>query len=132
MLDRLKEYKELIAVMIFFLGGVWWIQDKFPTKSDLKAQISVLECLLGEYMTLTQLQIGHQQLEREIERLNRQINLFQPAGGSGGPALSPAMKQEMSDLVKNRADAQDNLKRVHSEMESINEKLKTHACRKVK
>lgn len=125
MLDRLKEYKELIAIMIFFLSGFLWIQD-------LKSQVSVLGCLLEEYMTLTQLQISHQQKEREVERLSRQINAFPTAAGGDLPALSPAMKQELANLVNDREEAQGKLKRIQSDMESIRDKLQKHACGKKK
>ena len=34
-LDILKEYKELIAVLVFFLGGVLWMFGYFATKKQL-------------------------------------------------------------------------------------------------
>jgi hypothetical protein len=34
-LDTLKEYKELIAILVFFLGGVLWMFGYFATKQQL-------------------------------------------------------------------------------------------------
>jgi hypothetical protein len=34
-LDILKEYKELIAILVFFLGGVLWMFGYFATKQQL-------------------------------------------------------------------------------------------------
>jgi hypothetical protein len=33
-LDILKEYKELIAILVFFLGGVLWMFGYFATKQQ--------------------------------------------------------------------------------------------------
>ena len=57
-LEKLKQYKEIIAITIFFLGGFFWLQAEFPNKSDLRSEVGSLNCQLKSYMLLTQLQIG--------------------------------------------------------------------------
>jgi hypothetical protein len=47
-LDRLKEYKELIAVLVFFLGGFTWIYGYFATKS----QLIEMKCVLNANVSL--------------------------------------------------------------------------------
>jgi hypothetical protein len=39
-LQRLREYRELIAVIVFFIGGALWIFGYFATIEQLKAQES--------------------------------------------------------------------------------------------
>jgi cell division protein FtsB len=130
-IERLREYKELIAVIVFFSGGLWWIEDKYPTKTDLKKQVSVLECLLDKYMNLTQLQIRGRDVEKRTEELNRQISKALPAVLSGDmPPLSPAMKQELTDLEKERQDLQEELKKNKSGMQTINDELQRNGCAK--
>ena len=130
MLDRLKEYKELITLVIFFLGGFWWIDDKYPKKADLKAEIALLQCLLDKYMTLTQYQVRGQALEKRVEELNRHIGKGMPPGVRGGaPALTPAMKQELHDMEEERKERQNDLKRNKSSMEEIQNQLLTNTCK---
>ena len=41
MLAKLKEYKELTAIIVFFLGGFLWLErefDRHPTRGDLKVE----------------------------------------------------------------------------------------------
>jgi hypothetical protein len=42
-LKPVNEYKELIALLLFFLGGAFWIFDYFATKHQVKQ----LQCLLN-------------------------------------------------------------------------------------
>jgi hypothetical protein len=42
LLDTLKDYKELIAILVFFLGGVLWMFGYFATKK----QLTELRCLM--------------------------------------------------------------------------------------
>lgn len=127
MLERLKEYKELIGIIVFFLGGFLWVQNSFPTKSDLKAEIGVLNCLLEKYMTLTQLQIRGRDLEREVQELNGQIGLID-AAGAGGPALSPAMKIEIDGRRDDLAARRNDLKAANLDMRRISDELARNAC----
>jgi hypothetical protein len=42
-LAKLKEYKELIALIMFFVGGIIWLYAAFATKS----YVASIRCLLG-------------------------------------------------------------------------------------
>jgi hypothetical protein len=55
----IKEYKELIATIVFFVGGVLWIFGYFATKEELRGfreaastQNKVLHCLLEKHVQL--------------------------------------------------------------------------------
>jgi hypothetical protein len=127
MLEKLKEYKELISIVVFFLGGIFWIQSQFPTKVDLKSELGVVNCLLEKYMTLTQLQMKGKDIERRIQEQSSQINNL----GGATVALSPAMQQELdakkADLAANRSDAKTNL----ADIQKISDELQRNACGRV-
>jgi hypothetical protein len=55
----LKEYKELIGTLAFFVGGVLWVFGYFATKEELRSfreasssQNKVLHCLLDQHVRL--------------------------------------------------------------------------------
>jgi prefoldin subunit 5 len=98
---------------------------------DLRSEVAVLRCLLDKYMTLTQLQIRGRDLEKRTEELTRQISKATPALASSDAPLSPAMKQELADLEKERQDMQGELKKNKSAMETISDELQRNACGKV-
>jgi len=132
MLEKLKEYKELIAIVVFFLGGFFWLQAQFPNKSDLKAELDSLHCLLEKYMKLTQLQIRNQELEKQVGELARIATEVQADDARGGMApLSPAMRlefeQRKSDFISRRNDLKANT----DEIAKVRDELGRDVCRKV-
>lgn len=110
MLDKLKEYKELIAIIVFFLGGFFWLNNQFPTKKDLKNEVESLSCLLEKYMTVTQRQIRNQELEKQAKDLVATISSME--NSTSGVPLSPAMKYELeqkkSEINHNRKEYTSN------------------------
>ncbi len=129
MLEKLKEYKELIAIIVFFLGGFTWLNTQFPTKSDLKAEIASLNCLLEQYMTLTQLQIRGQQIEKQTQELTRRISEVLPDDISASSLpLSPAMELEFEQLKADLAAKRGDLRSNATAMEKIRDELARHIC----
>jgi hypothetical protein len=49
-LARLKEYKELISILVFFIGGALWIFAFFATRNQLEE----LHCLMNANMNFIQ------------------------------------------------------------------------------
>jgi len=128
MLEKIKEYKELIAIIVFFLGGFIWLNNQFPSKNDLKAEVGFLDCLLNKYMTLTQLQLHGQELAKEAEDLKKKIAEMET--DSGEVHLLPAMKFELkqfkSDFEHNRKKYRNNIAQIKKIMDELNR----HDCRK--
>ena len=128
MLEKLKEYKEMIAIIVFFLGGFIWLNSQFPKKSDLTAEIGSLNCQLEKYMTLTQLQIRSQELGKQAQDLATRISDVET--NSGDAHLSPAMKFELdqmkSDLIHNREKHRSN----KDEIAKILDELARNVCKR--
>jgi hypothetical protein len=69
----MKEYKELIATIVFFLGGVSWVFGYFATKEELRVfrdtastQNKILHCVLQKHVQLLE---GKQQWKVSSDEL---------------------------------------------------------------
>jgi len=139
MLNKLKEYKEIIAIIVFFLSGFVWLESQFPKRSDLNSnisdvssQIESLQCLVDKYMTLTQLQIRAQDLEKELERLTNAIaTRFPNVSDEETVRLSPAMEFELEQLRRELEGKKHELKENQDEMVNIRSELERNVCGKV-
>ena len=132
MLDKLKEYKELISIIVFFLGGFIWVQNQFPTKSDLKANVGALSCLLDKYMTLTQRQLRGRDLERQVQELITQIGMSPDTSSNRAAVdLSPAMKLELDEKKADLTAKRNELNASSDDMRKISEDLARNICGKV-
>lgn len=60
--DRIKEYRELIAVAAAFLGGVAWLHAAFATK----AHVAGIRCLLGSTIERVDSESRSRVLQSEI------------------------------------------------------------------
>ena len=129
MLEKLKEYKELIAIIIFFLGGFIWLNSQFPKKSDLEAEIGYLNCQLEKYMTLTQLQIRDQDLVKQAQDLANKISEMET--DSENVPLSPAMKFELEQLKSDFDHNTDKHRSNKSDIARIFDELARNVCKKV-
>jgi hypothetical protein len=131
MIEKLKEYKEVIVIIVFFLGGFFWLENQYPKKTDLKSEIGVLNCLLEKYMTLTQYQIRGQELEKQIQELNNQIQLFYVESKNRSRIVSPGMKHEMDEKKSDLSGKKKDLKENKDAMEKISCELERNVCGKV-
>ena len=129
MLEKLKEYKELIAIIVFFLGGFIWLNNQFPTKSDLTAEIGSLNCRVEIYMTLTQLQIRGQELVKQTQDLATRITDMET--NSENVHLSPAMKFELDQLKSDFGHDREKYRSNKAEIKNIMDELARNVCRKV-
>lgn len=140
MLSRLKEYKEFIAILVFFLGGFFWIDKEFPKKTDLESQVSaveasvtsevrVLKCLLEQYMLVTQLQMRARETEREVRGLTDDLIDRQTAAGEVQPVnLTPAMRMELETLRDTLSRKREELAETNSRIKEIRNELERQSC----
>lgn len=124
MLEKLKEYKELIAIVVFFLGGFFWLENEFPKKKD----ITVLDCQLKKWMELTQLQMKSHDLEIKVQELESVINAYPDVPGSKQATLPPAVQKVLdskkADLSGSKVDFKENKARI----EAITLELQRNSC----
>lgn len=131
MLEKLKEYKEVLTIIVFFLGGFFWIQGQYPTKTDLKSQIGVLNCLLDKYMSLTQLQIRGRDLERQAQDLKNEIQAFGDDQDRTHLPASPAMRQELDVKKASLVGVQADLKTNAGNIQTTGDELARNVCGRV-
>jgi hypothetical protein len=138
MMDKLKQYQEIIAIIVFFLSGFFWIESQFPQKSDLdsvkkelQAENAVLKCLLKKNMILVQDQIQASTLEKSIKEkteylyvLSEKLNKI----GSDAQTLSPAMQITLSETKDDVANQKEALKVVIARMQDTKNELERNIC----
>jgi len=125
MLEKLNEYKEILTIIVFFLGGYSWLQNQYPNKEYLKTELTSLRCQLDHYMKLTQLQIKNQELDKDVSMLSKTLS---DNSGKGKVSLSPAMQMELSEKLGRKKEDQ---KSTLNEMERINNDLIIGNCGRV-
>lgn len=132
MLAKLKEYKDVISIVIFFLGGFFWIQNELPKKNDLEAvkqellaKNKVLKCLLKSNMTLVQDQIQASSLEKNIKEKQDYLILSDKFPEE---SMSPAMKSTLNELREDVANKKEELKTVIMRMQNTRSDLEKNIC----
>ena len=124
MLDKLKEYRDLIGLVVFFLGGFFWIQSQFPTKTDLSSQLGVVKCQLKSYMSLTQDELHAQDLTGKIQDIDQQLAAFSASGEQLSPSVTAILTQKKSD----RDGYLNDLTATNNQMLSISQSLQRQEC----
>lgn len=69
LLDRLKEYKEIIVVAAFFLSGVSWIYASFETKQHVRE----LSCRLQADIDIATLNVRSGILMRQLDDVGQRL-----------------------------------------------------------
>lgn len=127
MLDKLKNYKEMITIMLFFVSGFIWLDSQYPKKVDLKQEIASVQCILDKYMMLTQLQIHGQELEKQVTALRDVIKITLPYNTDAIP-LSPAMKYEIDEKKKELTGKKNDFKQNYNKIKQISGDLARNVC----
>ncbi len=130
----LGQYRDVIVLLLFFLGGFFYLDRTFPKHEDLAresnkltaeltrhneglvADITRLQCLVDSYMQLTQLQTNTLNTDARRAELLTLIKT-----GALTPAMTADMETEI-DVLKNRS-----LSNV-SQMTVIRQKLERNEC----
>jgi hypothetical protein len=102
-LKTLGEYKELIAVIVFFITGCLWLFGYFATKQQLKT----LQCLMNTNMAIIQGKMDSASLSQlMVQNLQESMSL------EGKQNLTPAemlkqsqLKTGLNDISRKLADA---------------------------
>ena len=131
-LERLSDYKEVISVIVFFLGGLYWVDGHFPSRDDLNNKIGVLNCKVDAYMDLTQHQIRQKNLEDDTARIDQQRQFYDESGNAQSGHPTAAMQQQRKEILdkldNDRATDQKQLEANQAEMFQIGYKLEKQLC----
>jgi len=74
---RLKQYKEFIAILVFFTGGFMWIYGFFATKSQVESvndNVQVVHCLTNSSIILTETRMQKRFLLEELTQKSVELN----------------------------------------------------------
>ena len=135
MLAKLKEYQELIAILVFFLGGFFWLESQFPQKTDLESvktdlqkENAVLKCLLKKNMVLVQDQIQASALEKSIKEKNEYIYFLSEKLKTDAETISPVMQFKLTEAREELAAKKEELKTVITRMQDTKNELERNIC----
>ena len=77
-ITRLKQYKEFILILVFFMGGAMWVYGYFATKD----QVEVVHCLTSNGISLIESRMQKKfffdeltQKSMELDRLRAKTNI---------------------------------------------------------
>lgn len=139
MLARLKEYKELITIVLFFLGGFFWIENRYVQTTELNGvnarfdtvakedSLNILNCKVDKYMRLTQLQVEAAEVKELIEGLEDDLASFQVASVE----VTPAMRNAIQRSEKELSNQLDRLFAVDTEVRALSDELARQVCSEV-
>ena len=136
MLDKLKQYQEIITIVIFFLSGFVWLHTQFPQKDDLetvKKQLQgendILKCLLKKNMILVQDQIQANTLEKAIKEKSEFVEILsKQLAKTGAEGVSPVMQNRLDETREDLANKKEELKAVVTRMQDTKNELERNIC----
>ena len=91
-LDSIKEFKELIAVIVFFIAGALWVFGYFATKDQLKT----LHCITNANMEFLQGQMDSNTLSEMLMKNMREQYRIKNTTPEGSPERSALVQLEIA------------------------------------
>jgi hypothetical protein len=108
LLSKLKEYKELISIMVFFLGGGFWINSTFATKT----YVARMQCLLGATIQRVDNEAQSRIFQSDIIDHNVKLVRLQKDTTAANMIVEvETEKQQIADLVKKKSLADETAKK---------------------
>ena len=115
----INDYKELLSVIIFFIGGFLWVYGVFATKAEIKE----LKCLINVNIDAIYSQIDESNLSQLlVENLQEQDKLKH---------LSPSNdvdQRRLAQLAAAALDIQSKLQRATNLRAESSQKLRSDRC----
>jgi hypothetical protein len=125
MLDVLHKYKEMITLMVFFMGGFFWLQREYASKNELTQQLSLtnqriarLNCLLEAnidgvtaQLKLRILPVSIEQAEFKLATLQANVTSMSPVHQDLLQSAKRQLEIYRDELQKIKVDSEQLLKR---------------------
>lgn len=131
-LSKLKEYKELITVIIFFVGGIVWIYGYFATKSSLTTISAQLQCLLNTHVTLISSEMEHSKLQADKEKiaieLNSKISELEKLKSEAASDKLVGLKEEIVKLEEKYKDFELKYELISKKIGEASDQIKLNNC----
>lgn len=124
--DALKPWKELIAILVFFGGGAAWIAGYFATKR----QVDKLECFARESVTLARAETAMRYTFDEI--VQKSMRIDQLEGKTKDSTATESDRLELKRLQRELKDLEERRKAASTKFESSEKSLTDGICSKDK
>jgi hypothetical protein len=115
----LGSYKELLSVVIFFLGGFLWVYGVFATKEQIKE----VRCMLNANVDVINAQLEESSISQllvdNLQEKDRLANLGQASDGD---------RKKLAQLTTANLDLQKKLERATTLRAEAGKKLRSHQC----
>lgn len=125
-LDKLSEYKEFIAILIFFLGGFFWVFGFFATKK----QVTDLTCVLEQNVQMLRGKMEYQffndLLEENKNQLRETRSKIRTAKENGQPIST--LEDGADDFKDQRSTLKADRDKFKVKMEEALENLTKNNC----
>lgn len=121
-LQRLNDFKEFIAILVFFLGGVVWIYDYFATKQ----QLVQFNCLLTASISIARADADTKYLSDKIVEIDLQATELDEKRLKG--PLSAAEKKRLIELTNDSKNKQNEFAAAKQRFEESNQKIQSNLC----
>jgi hypothetical protein len=118
-LQWLNSYKELVSVVVFFLGGFLWVYGVFATKEQIKE----LKCVLNANVDMLNAQFEEssisQLLIENLQEKEKFTDIREPSDGD---------RKKAAQLITANIDLQKKLERATALRAETTKKLRSHQC----
>ncbi|WP_149339154.1 hypothetical protein [Neorhizobium sp. P12A] len=114
LLSKLNEYKEIISIIVFFIGGCIWIYSTFATK----VYVARIQCFLGATIQRVDNEEQSRVFQSDIIDLNIRLARLQKDPATADIIVDiETGKQQVADLAKKKSLADETAKKATDAVE---------------
>ncbi len=133
-----REYKEIITLVVFFLGGLFWLQRTYPDRdyvdskvSHVDSKISQLNCLLTKNIEALDTQQRVSSHKAIVDKDTLMIFMFKMKEASlvqRQASLSQEDQENSQNMIREAQREQDEVTRLTAVAEDLTKSFKVGVC----
>lgn len=125
-LEKLIEYKEFVAILVFFAGGLFWIYGYFATKN----QVDRLSCVMEQNIQMLRGKMEYQYFIDLLEENKSEIKHVRKSIREAKKNNQPFEKSEelLLELEEQRTELKSERNKFKTNMETALNKLTKSEC----